>query len=142
MNNYTWDDIMLENFIKASNGELEFVSVDGKINDETEDCWFSIKDRYIMTMGNESIDMKKYKKVCYKYAVALQKWILDPKINSRLYMEVNKLFAEKQHLANKMFSEEEMDWDELIARVTNASKMRVSAKDWLAKEFFNLLKVL
>lgn len=57
-------------------------------------------------------------------------------------MEVNKLFTEKQHLANKMFSEEEMDWDELIARVTNASKMRVSAKDWLAKEFFNLLKVL
>lgn len=143
MKNFTWDDIMLENFIKASNGELEFVSVDGKINGETQSAWFAIQDQYVYTMDSETVEMKKYKKVCYKYAIALRNWLLDPVVGNRKDMEVNKLFMEKEKLSNELFNDDtNADWDLLIAKASIGATFRIDSRNIRAKEFFNILKAL
>ena len=143
MKNYTWDDIMLENFIKASNGELEFVSVDGKINDETQSAWFAIQDQYVYTMDSETVEMKKYKKVCYKYAIALRNWLLEPVVGNKKDMEVNKLFMEKEKLSNELFNDDvNADWDLLIAKASIGATFRIDSRNIRAKEFFNILKAL
>lgn len=143
MKNYTWDDIMLDNFIKASNGELEFVSIDGKINNETQSAWFSIQDQYVYTMDSETVEMKKYKKVCYKYAIALRNWLLDPVVGNRKDMEVNKLFMEKEKLSNELFNDDvKPDWDLLIAKASIGATFRIDSRNIRAKEFFNILKAL
>ena len=143
MKNFTWDDIMLENFIKASNGELEFVSVDGKINNETQSAWFAIQDQYVYTMDSETVEMKKYKKVCYKYAIALRNWLLDPVVGNKKDMEVNKLFMEKEKLSNDLFNDDgAADWDLLIAKASIGATFRIDSRNIRAKEFFNILKAL
>lgn len=143
MKNFTWDDIILENFIKASNGELEFVSVDGKINKETYSAWCAIQDEYIKTMDSETIEMKKYKKVCYKYAIALRNWLLDPVVGNKKHTEVNKLFIEKEKLSNDLFNNDtNVDWDLLIAKASIGATFRIDSRNIRAKEFFNILKAL
>ena len=139
--NYTWDDIKLNNFIKASEGDLSYVSKNNEINKDTLDAWFSIQDQYIRVLDLETIQMKRYKKVCYNYAKSLQQWIIEPTNGSKLFNKVNQLYIEKTKLAESMFNDEKKDWDVLIAQVTLSTKQRVNG-DWLAKEFFNLIKVL
>ena len=139
--NYTWDDIKLNNFIKASEGDLSYVSKNNEMNKDTLDAWFSIQDQYIRVLDLETIQMKRYKKVCYNYAKLLQQWIMEPTNGSKLFNKVNQLYIEKTKLAESMFNDEKKDWDVLIAQVTLSTKQRVNG-DWLAKEFFNLIKVL
>lgn len=139
--NYTWDDIKLNNFIKASEGDLGYVSKNNEINKDTLDAWFSIQDEYIRVLDLETIQMKRYKKVCYNYVKSLQQWIMEPIDGSKLFNKVNKLYIEKTKLTESMFNDEKKDWDVLIAQVTLSTKQRVNG-DWLAKEFFNLIKVL
>lgn len=139
--NYTWDDIKLNNFIKASEGDLSYVSKKNEINKDTLDAWFSIQDQYIRVLDLETIQMKRYKKVCYNYAKSLQQWIIEPTEGSKLFNKVNQLYIEKTKLAESMFNDEKKDWDVLIAQVTLSTKQRVNG-EWLAKEFFNLIKVL
>lgn len=140
--NYNWDDIPLENFIKASEGDFCFVAKNGRINSETKTSWFSIQDKYIEVMELESIEVKKYKTACYNYAIALKEWILNPKRNSKDFVKVNRLYIQKEKLSKAIFSQEKTDWDKLIAKCTLNAKQRINAKEWLAKEFFNLIKVM
>ena len=140
--NYTWDDIILDNFINASRGQLEFVSKTGELNKETQTAWFAIQDSYIQTMDSETVEIKKYKKLCYKYVVKLREWLLNPKVGNRVDMEVNRLFMEKEALASQIFSDELTDWDLMIAKVSIGAQFRLNSKEMRAKEFFNIIKAL
>lgn len=140
--NYDWENISLNSFIKCSEGNIEFVSKDGEINEKSLDAWFSIQDKYIETMDLETRQIKRYKRVSYEYAKALQEWILNPSFKSRLYTKVNALFIERKEIADEIFSEEKKDWDKLIGEVTLHAGQRVNAIEWTAKEFFNLIKAM
>ena len=140
--NYTWDDITLEHFIKAGKGNLNFVSKDGLINDETYSSWCAIQDEYIKTMDSETIEMKRYKNVCFKYVQKLQEWAKNPQLSGRVYMEVNKLYIEKTKISDGLFAEESVNWDKIIAQTTLGSKFRIDSHTMRAKEFFNIIKVL
>ena len=140
--NYTWEDIPLKNFIKCSEGELEFVSKNNKLNMKSLDAWFLIQDKYIETMDLESRQIKRYKRVSFDYAVALQEWILNPTFESRLYTKVNALFIERQGIADEIFHDEKMDWDKMIGQATYKAGQRINAVEWRAKEFFNLIKAM
>jgi len=140
--NYTWDEIILIDFIKASKGDLSKVSKDGKLNEETQNAWFKIQDEYIATMDSESIDVKRFKSVCYKYADKLRQYILNPNVKSKLYNEVNSLFIEKNKLSKAIFNNESVDWDENIAKVTVNAGFRIIDTEIRAKEFFNLIKIM
>lgn len=140
--NYEWDNIVLDNFIKASDGELRFVSKDGVINEETRSSWYKIQDSYIEAMNSESIEIKKFKKISYRYLLKLREWLLNPIEGNRTQIEVNKLFIEKQKLSEKLFTNEKTDWDLLIAKASIAATFRINSKEFRAKEFFNILKAL
>ena len=140
--NYTWENISLNNFIKCSEGNLEFVSKNNELNKHSLDAWFEIQDKYIETMDLESRQIKRYKRVCFDYAVALQKWILNPSFESRLYTKVNALFIEKKGLMDEIFHDEKMDWDRMIGQATYKAGQRINAIEWTAKEFFNLIKAM
>lgn len=140
--NYTWDNIILDNFIKASKGNLTFVAESGEITEETVSAWFKIQDEYIQTMDSETIEIKRYKKICYKYAVKLREWMFDPREGTRVYSEVNKLYIQKQKLAKEIFSDEVTDWDKLVAKASIGSQFRIDSQTMRAKEFFNIIKVL
>lgn len=141
--NYTWDNIVLGKFIKASKGDLSHVSTNGVINNETISAWFKIQDEYVLTMDSETIEIKKFKKVCFKYATKLREYLLNPKEGSRLNTEVNQLFMEKTKLAKELFSEESVKWDEIIAKTSiGIGGARIIATEITAKEFFNYIKVL
>ena len=140
--NYTWDNIILDNFIKAGKGNLNFVSKDGLINEETYSSWCAIQDEYIKTMDSETIEMKRYKRVCFKYVQKLQEWTENPILEGKIFNEVNSLFIEKQKLSNDLFNSEVVDWDKIIAQATLGSKFRIDSHVMRAKEFFNIIKLL
>lgn len=141
--NYNWDNIVLDSFIKASKGDLSHVSTNGMINKDTAIAWFKIQDEYVLTMDSETIEIKKFKTVCFKYATKLREYLLNPKEGSRLNTEVNQLFMEKTKLSKDLFSEESVKWDEVIAKTSIAiGGSRIIATEITAKEFFNYIKVL
>lgn len=140
--NYTWDNIILDNFIKASKGNLAFVNDSGIITEDTVSAWFKIQDEYIQTMDSETIDIKRYKKLCYKYAVKLREWMFDPREGTKVYSEVNKLYIKKKKLSSEIFNNEVTDWDKIVAKASIASQFRIDSHVWRAKEFFNILKSL
>jgi len=143
IDNYTWDNIKLDNFIKASKGDLSHVSTNGIINKETVSAWFKIQDEYVLTMDSETIEIKKFKRVCFKYATKLREYIMNPKEGSRLNTEVNQLFMEKTKLAKELFNDEAVKWDEVIAKTSiGIGGSRIIVTEMTAKEFFNYIKVL
>lgn len=139
--NYTWDNIVLDNFVKAINGKLEYVAVDGIINEETESAWGKIQDDYIRVMNSETVEIKRYKKLCFNYAVKLREWLQNPIENNRTFIELNKLFIAKKKLAYQIFTEDTVDWDRLIAQASISANFRIVSTEMRAKEFFNILKV-
>ena len=140
--NYTWDDIILDNFIKAGKGNLNLVSKNGIINKETYSAWCAIQDEYIKTMDSETIEMKRYKNICFKYVQKLQEWTKNPMLKGKVFNEVNSLYIEKKKLSDSLFNSESVNWDKIIAQTTLSSKFRIDAKVMRAKEFFNIIKVL
>ena len=140
--NYTWENIILNNFIKASKGNLSFVAENGIITEETVSAWFKIQDEYIQTMDSETTEIKRYKKICYKYAVKLREWMFDPREGTKVYSEVNKLYIQKQKLSKEIFTNEVTDWDKLVAKASISAQFRIDSHVLRAKEFFNILKSL
>lgn len=142
--NYTFETIPLNRWIKCSDGDLSYLSINGKGNAETLDAWYKMQDDYIALFGGDSAEIKEYKRICTDYVNALAEWIESPKLIGRQLTVVNDLFEEKEQLQKVIFKKEvdKMDYGTLIASVSIKIRMRIERDKYTAKEFFELIKAL
>lgn len=137
---YTWNDLPLDNFVRLQEGDDDALLKSGKKDGRFDNLFFAIQDEYINAMGGDTAEIKRYKKVVYDYTIALQKWVLNPKTNTMLYIEVNRLFEQKNKLAKEIFKDGKTDWDVLIVNASRSIGFYIDRKKWLAKEFIKLGK--
>lgn len=142
--NHNLDTITLSSWIKVSEGQMEFISKNGELNDECEDAWYQLQDEYISLFGGDSAEMKQYKFVCVEYTNALRDWIMNPNLIGAQYTLVNDLFNEKEILQRQIFKDEtdKIDYGLLIGKVQLKTPFRIDTNTFLAKEFFNIIKAL
>jgi len=142
--NHTLETISLFAWIKIAEGELRYISLNEIENKESLNAWYLMQDEYIALFGGDSIDMKKYKHLCFTYLQLLCEWVKNPVFIGSIVTELNEMFAEKEALQKKVFKSEtdKMDLGEMVASVSIAVKYHIDSKKMTAKEFFNIVKAL
>lgn len=144
IDNFTFETIPLNRWIKASKGDLSQISKNGKINIECRNEWYKMQDEYLFVFGGDSTEMKSYKSLCFEYHKKLCEWIQNPSLMGRIGTDINSMYAQKNRMQKELFESEKqsIDYNELIAKVSISAQFRINPMEITAKEFFNIVKAL
>ena len=139
--NYNLENIILRKFVQVQEGQLDKLSIDGKINSETENDYFKLIDDVNNIFDEKNIETEKEKRLLIDYVNLLKKVIEGGQKDRRAVTELNMMYSDVQALFNKNH-EPKTKWDDVIANVSTRLKFYIDTSKMKAKEFLFLLKNL